>query len=425
MGPYDMSRQTNFLGASSVGHALSLEDVLYHPSPAYQTPDERWMGRCLQLAERARGATRPNPVVGSVVLNRSGKRIAEGWHKQAGEPHAEAMALSVVESVGKKAARGGTLYVNLEPCNHTGKTPPCTQAIIQAGIAKVVFGVADSNPNVTGSGQIALKQAGIDVVGGVLESVCQRANEAFFYAVENQRPFVSAKLALTSDGRVNVRSSSGAWMTSSTSKQWAHQLRGQHDAILTTAESILADDSQLTVREGLVLERQPIRVVLDRRGRLMERTHRIFQQVDEPSNRPVSPVIHVVSNAYRMHPEEKVGHGCDASNIQTWYVPEDGEGLCLTTVLKCLYTEKNCLSVMVEAGPRLFNHMLAKQQIHRLHLIHTPHWLMDSGAAAASGGQVCFNLGQAPTLNVVHRQMIEEDMWVTAYPEYANDLTVV
>lgn len=389
--------------------ALSLEDVLYQSQPAYAHVDEYWMGRCLQLAERARGATSPNPVVGAVVVDAQGQFVSEGWHQRPGGPHAEAMALA---NSGNRA-KGGTIYVSLEPCNHTGKTPPCSQAILDAGIGRVVYGCRDTNPRVDGGGGESLAKKGLTVVGGVLERACEQSNEAFFYAQHHQRPFITVKLALTADGCVNTRSSKGAWLTSPMSRQWAHQLRAQHDAILTTAESIVADDSQLTVREGLIQEQQPLRVVLDRRGRLRERTHRLFCMRPEGHINP-SPVVHVVSDALQSTwPPDG-----DAPGIETLFVPEWGEGLCLKTVLKRLYTQHHCLNVMVEAGPRLVSRMLHQHLVNKLYLAYTPHWVMDSGASRASVGEVCLQLDQAPTLQVVHRQTIEHDQWITAYPKY-------
>lgn len=367
------------------------------------TVDESIMARCVQLAERARGFTSPNPLVGCVVLDAKGTVVGEGWHQRAGEGHAEVNALA---KAGKKA-QGGTLYVNLEPCHHSGKTPPCTQAIMDAGIATVVFGTLDPNPLVQGRGRDALKQHRVNVRYGVLDAVCQQLNRVFFHAVQYQHPFVTAKLALTMDGHLNTRQSSGAWLTSPLSKQWAHQLRAQHDVILTTAQSILADDSQLTVREGLVQSRQPMRVVLDRQGRLRERTAALFQTTQ------ASPVIHVVSSSL-----QTAWPHIDTDEVSTWFVPETGVGLCVQTVLKRLYTEKEVLSVMVEAGGTLVSHLLNQQLVQEMKLFYVPVWLMDSGATRASGGQVALHLSDAPRLEVVGREPIENDLLVTAIPRY-------
>ncbi|MEM8806971.1 MAG: bifunctional diaminohydroxyphosphoribosylaminopyrimidine deaminase/5-amino-6-(5-phosphoribosylamino)uracil reductase RibD, partial [Cyanobacteria bacterium P01_G01_bin.38] len=184
------------------------------------SPHSRHIHHCLALAQRAAGQTSPNPMVGSVIV-KDGQVIGEGFHPKAGEPHAEVFAL---RSAGAQA-RGATLYVNLEPCNHTGHTPPCTEAILDAGIETVVMGMADPNPIASG-GVERLRAAGITVIAGVEEAACRQLNEAFIHRVQHRRPFGILKYAMTLDGKIATDSGHSAWVTSPESRQRVHQLRG-------------------------------------------------------------------------------------------------------------------------------------------------------------------------------------------------------
>jgi diaminohydroxyphosphoribosylaminopyrimidine deaminase/5-amino-6-(5-phosphoribosylamino)uracil reductase len=247
--------------------------------PAFSPTDERLMRRALALAERGRGTTRPNPVVGAVVA-RGGRVVAEGFHRRAGLPHAEVNALARLSA---RAARGATLYVNLEPCSHTGRTGPCTEAILAAGIARVVVGMIDPNPLVDGQGIARLRRAGVRVDVGCLGDACRAANRAFSIWAHARRPLVTLKAAASLDGfiapppRRGSAPASGArprgrrapvWITGPAARRVAHELRAAHDAVLVGSGTVLADDPRLTVRlpgapRGAAA---PLRVVLD--GRL-------------------------------------------------------------------------------------------------------------------------------------------------------------
>src|SRR5262245_28495167 len=199
--------------------------------------------RALELAERGRGMTHPNPVVGAVVV-RDGKVIGEGWHERAGGPHAEVVAL---EAAGE-AAQGATLYVTMEPCAHHGRTPPCVDAIRAAGIRRVVVGTGDPNPLVDGRGIAALRTAGIDVEVGVLEDACRRLNAPFLSWHDRGRPFVTLKAAMSWDGQIAAQAGSSTWLTGEPARRHAHRLRFAHDAVLVGAGTIRRDDPRLSVR---------------------------------------------------------------------------------------------------------------------------------------------------------------------------------
>jgi len=225
--------------------------------------DIRWMARALALAARGRGLTSPNPMVGALLV-RDGTLVAERFHERAGGPHAEAAALA---EAGERA-RGATLYVNLEPCNHVGRTPPCVEAVVRAGVRRVVAATADPNPRVKGGGAAALAAAGVEIVMGCLEHEARELNHVFFTAVERQRPHVTLKWAMTLDGKIAAFDGKSRWITGEPARREVHRLRSRSDAIVTGIGTVLADDPALTVRLELPWPREPYRVVVDSRARL-------------------------------------------------------------------------------------------------------------------------------------------------------------
>lgn len=225
--------------------------------------DEAYIERALALAQRGRGRVSPNPLVGAVVVA-EGVVVGEGWHEGAGLPHAEALALN--ES--GPAARGATLYTSLEPCDHYGRTPPCTRAIIAAGIARVVTATTDPNPAVDGRGLATLRANGIEVREGLMAEAARRLNAPFEKHVRTGMPFVTWKAATTLDGKVAARDGSARWITGEAARADVHRLRGDADAILVGAGTALADDPALTVRDPSYRGRPPIRVLVDARGRV-------------------------------------------------------------------------------------------------------------------------------------------------------------
>jgi diaminohydroxyphosphoribosylaminopyrimidine deaminase/5-amino-6-(5-phosphoribosylamino)uracil reductase len=223
--------------------------------------DEHWMDRALRLAQRGRGAVEPNPLVGAVIVHHH-RLLGEGWHQRYGGPHAEIHALQQAGA----AARGATLYVTLEPCCHFGKTPPCTQAVLAAGIARVVVALADPFPQVAGAGLQQLRQAGVEVVVGIREQEARQLNAPYLTLLSKRRPWIIAKWAMTLDGRIATATGDSRWISNEQSRALAHRRRGQVDAILIGSGTALADDPALTARPPG--PRTATRVILDRRGRL-------------------------------------------------------------------------------------------------------------------------------------------------------------
>jgi len=221
------------------------------------------MRRCLQLAQQALGQTAPNPMVGCVIV-RDGEIVGEGFHPGPGQPHAEVFAL---RQAGERA-RGATLYVNLEPCSHYGRTPPCAKAVIEAGVAEVVVGMIDPDPRVSGEGVAQLQAAGIPVRVGIAEAACRRLNEAFIHRVRYQRPFGILKYAMTLDGKIATSSGHSAWVTDETARAEVHRLRAACDAVIVGSNTVRQDNPHLTTHQHATVssatEKNPLRVVMSR-----------------------------------------------------------------------------------------------------------------------------------------------------------------
>jgi diaminohydroxyphosphoribosylaminopyrimidine deaminase/5-amino-6-(5-phosphoribosylamino)uracil reductase len=221
-----------------------------------ETTDIKFMKRALTLARKGIGKTSPNPSVGCVIV-KNGAVIGEGWHRKAGSPHAEVHALNMAAD----AAGGADVYVTLEPCCHTGATPPCTEALIKAGVRRVVAGMRDPDPRVSGGGLAALNQAGIETGCGVLESDCRTINLPFIKLSTTGLPYVTYKCAMTLDGKIASITGESRWISCEESRKYVHRMRSHNDAIMVGVDTILADNPQLTVRH--VKGRSPLRIIVD------------------------------------------------------------------------------------------------------------------------------------------------------------------
>jgi diaminohydroxyphosphoribosylaminopyrimidine deaminase / 5-amino-6-(5-phosphoribosylamino)uracil reductase len=221
-----------------------------------ETTDLKFMRRALVLARKGIGRTSPNPAVGCVIV-KDGTIIGEGWHRKAGTPHAEIHALAMAGA----DARGADVYVTLEPCCHTGATPPCTEALIKAGVRRIVAGMRDPNPLVSGGGLAALQQAGIETACGVLEEACRAINRPFIKHVTTGLPYVTYKCAMTLDGKIASITGESRWISCEESRKYVHRMRAHNDAVMVGVDTILADNPQLTVRH--VRGRNPLRIIVD------------------------------------------------------------------------------------------------------------------------------------------------------------------
>ncbi|NEU76427.1 bifunctional diaminohydroxyphosphoribosylaminopyrimidine deaminase/5-amino-6-(5-phosphoribosylamino)uracil reductase RibD [Hassallia byssoidea VB512170] len=265
----DYSEENALLVKSAVGLDSHLQKMVGNDF------DSRMMQRCLELAKRATGRTSPNPLVGAVIV-KDGEIVGEGFHPRAGEPHAEVFAL---KAAGDRA-RAATIYVSLEPCNHYGRTPPCSEALIAAGVAKVVVGMVDPNPLVAGGGIARLRAAGIEVVAGVDEEACQKLNEGFVHRILYKRPLGILKYAMTLDGKIATSAGHSAWVTNRDARNEVHQLRAACDAVIVGGNTVRQDNPYLTShQEGA---NNPLRVVMSRSLRLPENAH-LWQTTEAPT----------------------------------------------------------------------------------------------------------------------------------------------
>lgn len=316
-----------------------------------EAEDRPFMRRALRLAARAAGRTSPNPLVGAVVV-RDGAVVGDGFHRAAGEPHAEVVALRAAGS----HARGATLYTTLEPCAHHGRTPPCVDAIREAAVARVVAAMRDPDPRTDGKGFRLLRAAGVEVTAGVLGADAARQNEGFVTRLAKGRPFVLVKLATTLDGRVNVQGS--RYLSGKAALREVHRLRDRYDAVLVGAGTVLADDPALTVRE--VKGRDPLRVVVDTDARTPP-TAKVVRTAD-----PQRTVIFVARDA----DVRRVKRLRDAG-VSVVALPRSGDGLDLTRVLRWL-AEQGVNSVLSEGGPRLASSLVAQGLADRLLFLVAP-----------------------------------------------------
>lgn len=257
MDNFTVNAQPDVDSQDSAPEVRSASPADSHPAAVGTAFDRAMMQRCLELARHALGRTAPNPLVGSVIVQ-SEQIIGEGFHPGAGHPHAEVFAL---RAAGDRAV-GATIYVNLEPCNHYGRTPPCSEALVAAGVVKVVVGMVDPDPRVSGGGIARLRAAGIEVLVGVEEADCRKLNEAFIHRILYQRPFGILKYAMTLDGKIATTSGHSAWVTDQVARTEVHQLRASCDAVIVGGNTVRRDNPQLTSRQAEA--HNPLRVVMSR-----------------------------------------------------------------------------------------------------------------------------------------------------------------
>ncbi|MGW2115422.1 bifunctional diaminohydroxyphosphoribosylaminopyrimidine deaminase/5-amino-6-(5-phosphoribosylamino)uracil reductase RibD [Streptomyces zhihengii] len=349
--------------------------------------DTAAMRRAVALAARGLGSTSPNPVVGCVVTDASGHPVGEGFHERAGGPHAEVAALRAAGAL----ARGGTACVTLEPCNHTGRTGPCAQALIEAGVARVVYAVADPNPQARG-GADTLRAAGVAVEQGLLEAEAEAGNTAWLTAVRLGRPHVTWKYAATLDGRVAARDGSSRWITSAESRADVHRLRAESDAVLVGAGTLRADDPHLAVR-GIEGATQPLRVVLDSRASILP-TARVLDDA-------APTLLAVAEDADTRHLP-----GVDVARL-----PAGAHGIGVLGLLAELHG-RGVRSVLLEGGPTLAGSFVAAGAVDRVVGYLAPVLLGAGPAALADAG--ISTITEALRLDVTATDRIGPDLRVTA-----------
>lgn len=354
--------------------------------PTVSPAEDKAMARAIELAARGLGTTSPNPVVGCVLLDSAGQVVGEGFHVYAGGPHAEIVALA---QAGERA-RGGTAVVTLEPCNHTGRTGPCVQALIRSGVARVVIAVDDPNPLAAG-GEQTLRDAGIEVITGVRRAEAEEGNIAWLTSMRRERPYVIWKTASTLDGRAAAADGTSMWITSEAARMDVHRLRSTVDAIMVGVGTVLADDPRLTTRDlrtGSLAIRQPLRVVIDSHGRT---------PADARVRDGAAPTL-IATTALL---------GGDA----------DGQ-VDLRAVLSELH-HRGIRSVLLEGGPRLAGAFLAAGLVDLIVSYVAPKLLGDGPAALVGAGVT--TITDAIDLEVLDVDRVGPDLRLTARPRVSGD----
>jgi diaminohydroxyphosphoribosylaminopyrimidine deaminase/5-amino-6-(5-phosphoribosylamino)uracil reductase len=360
------------------------------------------MALALELAGQGLGRTDPNPMVGAVLV-RAGRIIGKGYHRAAGQPHAEVEA---IRDAGGEA-RGADLYVTLEPCNHHGRTPPCTEAILAAGIARVWYGMGDPNPVVRGGGVEFLRSRGLEVNGPVLEDRCRRLNEVFLTHVTLRRPFVYLKLAMSLDGKIATRTGASKWITSDASRTRVHQLRDRVSALMVGVGTVLADNPSLTTRLTGKRGRDPVRIIADSKLRT---------PVDAEVLNPASAAGAIIgSSADAPLDREALLVERGARIIRT---PGQGR-VDLADLLVRVYG-LGVTSVLIEGGASIAWAALDARLVDRAFFFYAPMIIGGTAAAPGVGGQGVDRLSEAPRLTETETSRVGPDFMITGrvcYPE--------
>ena len=358
--------------------------------------DKHWMRRALRLAEKGRGRTSPNPMVGAVLV-KDGEVVGEGYHVRSGEAHAEIVAL---RKAGDEA-RGSVLYINLEPCTHYGKTPPCAPALIEAGVKRAVVGMEDPNPLVKGRGLDMLRAAGLDVEVGILKEACRSLNEAFCQYIRTKEPFVILKIAATLDGKIATQHGESKWITGEDSRRVAHRLRDQADCLLVGIGTILKDDPMLTtrIRKG----RDPYRVILDSRLRIPEKANVIDQNPEK-----------TILATTELAPKEKM-ESLEKRGVRVLILDSVQGRVNLKSLLSRL-GEMGMMSILVEGGSEVNGSFLNEGLIDKIFLFLSPRFL-GGQALGIFGGRGAEKLEEALILNPLKIQRVREDILLEGYPK--------
>ncbi len=353
--------------------------------------DRSMMQKCLELARQALGKTAPNPLVGAVVV-KDGEIIGTGFHPGAGQPHAEVFAL---REAGEQA-KGATVYVSLEPCNHYGRTPPCSEALVKAGVEKVVVGMVDPNPRVAGGGIERLRSAGIEVVVGVEEEACRQLNEAFIYRMTHHRLFGILKYAMTLDGKIATTTGNSNWVTQDAARHEVHLLRAACDAVIVGTNTVCQDNPHLTSRQ--VNARNPLRVVMSRSLNLPKEAH-----LWDVTEAPTLVFTEVASNPDLQ--KLLLNKGVELVEFDT---------LTPGRVMEYLY-KRDLLSVLWECGGTLAAPAIADGAVQKILAFVAPKIIGGQGAPSPVGDLGLTSMSKALILDRVQWRTVGSDCLVEGY----------
>ena len=356
------------------------------------------METALALAAKGMGTASPNPMVGAVVVN-NGQIVGKGYHHKAGGPHAEVYAIDEAGA----AAKGGTLYITLEPCNHTGRTPPCTQKILSAGICRVVTAMADPNPHVTGGGHAFLQNQGVVIETGVCEMQARKLNESFIKWIQTRRPFVLAKCASTLDGRIATRTGDAKWVTSDASRRYVHELRQWADAILVGIGTVTADDPQLTTRLASGEGRDPIRVILDTHCRIPPNAQVLRVSSD-------SDTILVVGEKVPVHRLKAV----EGPRVRILKVSEQQGRIDWNPLMEEL-GRMPITSVLIEGGSRVLSSAFKADVVDKVMFFYAPKILGGDDGFPICRGEGPALMREAMRVNNISVRRFDDDVMVEGY----------
>ncbi len=361
--------------------------------------DTDYMTIALALAEKGRGYTSPNPMVGAVIV-KHGQITGQGWHEKAGGAHAEVNAIA--DAGGR--APGATMYVTLEPCNHQGRTPPCTEAILKAGISRVVCAMADPNPDVAGGGAAYLAENGVDVEIGICETTAKRLNECFIKYATTRRPFVVLKCAATLDGKIATCSGDSKWVTGEAARKHVHQLRHWLDAILVGIRTVRADDPSLTARLEDKTGRDPIRIILDTRLSIPD---------DARLLRQASGAQTIIAAGKQADPKKAAR--LRQMGARVLHLPAGDNGVDLSALMENL-GDMGITGVLVEGGSRVSGAFLSAGLVDKICFFYAPKILGGEGIPICSGPGPHAMTG-AKTVTDIRVSRFAEDILVEGYIE--------
>jgi diaminohydroxyphosphoribosylaminopyrimidine deaminase/5-amino-6-(5-phosphoribosylamino)uracil reductase len=367
--------------------------------------DDIYMRKALAQARKGLGRTSPNPAVGAVIV-RDGEVVAAGYHRKAGGDHAEVAALKKIEG---RARKGDVLYVTLEPCNHSGRTPPCTEAILKAGIGTVVIGMSDPNPNVRGGGGRYLAGQGITVRTGVLAAECERLNEFFIKHVSTGKPFVVAKSAMTLDGWTATATGRSQWITNERSRRFVHGIRNRVDAVMVGIGTVLQDDPSLRVRLKGTKGRDPIRIVADTRLRIPTKA-RIISQASVAETWIVTgdPV-----------PAERRG-AIERPGVKIMACRTMNRRIHLGTLMERL-GGLGVASILLEGGSAVMGSMIRERLIDKFYLFKAPKLMGGGDGYPMASGPGAKTMEQCLHLENIRTRRFGDDLMIRGYPVCSPD----
>lgn len=365
--------------------------------------DHIFMEMALSLAEKGKGFTSPNPMVGAVVV-KDGEVIGKGWHEAYGKAHAE---VNAIDDAGKNAM-GATIYVTLEPCNHTGKTPPCTEKILSAGIKRVVVAMDDPNPHVEGGGNSFLKKQGLDISTGILEDKAKKLNEVFIKYIQTKRPFVILKCASTLDGQIATRSGHSKWVTGPDSRAYVHELRNWVDGILVGINTIHKDNPSLTTRlEGREV-RDPSRIILDSKLSIQENAN-VLQQDSESDSILISGILKDI-DPLLIEKKQRL----EKRGVRIIETPLKKGKIDLNVAMDHL-GQAGITSLLIEGGGKVLASALSSGIVDKVNMFYAPKFL-----GGNDGVPVCFGpgpdkMGDCVQLTDVDVKRFGNDIMVEGY----------